>query len=135
MGRGGKLALATALAVLSALGAARAEYPPPLIFGHIFTVEPEDVPIIRKNSTPLFEEGAATGMNKEWSNPQTGNSGAVKLRRVYNLKGVPCRTFDYTTWTQHHTNVTRVTVDWCKLANDGWKLVDPRNGPPGLTEK
>jgi hypothetical protein len=41
---------------------------------------------------------------------------------------MPCRTFDYTTWTGHHTSETRVVIDWCKVANNGWKLVDPRDG-------
>lgn len=80
--------------------------------------------MIREASAPLFD-AAAAGTAREWSNPRTGNSGAIKLRRIFAQKGMPCRTFDYTTWTGHHTSETRVVVDWCKMADDGWKLSDP----------
>lgn len=127
------LALTAALAVLAVGEAARAEYPP-LIFGRILSATPEDLPMLRSASAPLFE-AATAGTTREWSNPQTGNSGAIKLRRIFALKGMPCRTFDYTTWTEHHTNESRVVLDWCKVPDDGWKLVDPREPVPGSPEK
>ncbi|MGO8917995.1 MAG: hypothetical protein ACLQJR_18995 [Stellaceae bacterium] len=128
------LALAAALATLAVGEAARAEYPPLLVFGRILSAAPEDLPIVREASAPLFD-AAAAGTTREWSNPRTGDSGAIKLRRIFALKGMPCRTFDYTTWTEHHTNETRVVGDWCKLTDDGWKLVDPREPVPGSSEE
>lgn len=121
------LVLAAILVVLALNEAARAQYPAFMVFGRIVTAAPEDLPMVRQASAPLFDATAA-GTTREWSNPQTGNSGTIKLRRIFVLNGMPCRTFDYTTWTEHHTNETRVVIDWCKVADNGWKLVDPRDG-------
>ncbi len=124
-----------ALAAVLAMGeAAWAQHPALTVFGRILTAAPEDLPIVRKASAPLFE-AAAAGMSKDWSNPQNGNSGSITLRRVFALKGMPCRTFDYVTWTEHHTNQVRVVVDWCKVADDGWKLVNPREPGPESPQK
>lgn len=128
------LALAATLAVLATGEAARAQPLAPMVFGRILTAAPEDLPIVREASAPLFD-AAAAGTTTEWSNPRTGNSGTIKLRRIFTLKGMPCRTFDYTTWTEHHTNEMRVVADWCKVADDGWKLIDPRDAAPGSPEK
>ena len=83
--------------------------------------------MVREASAPLFDATAAS-TTREWSDPETGNSGTIRLQRIFTLNGMPCRTFDYTTWTGRHTNATRVVIDWCKVANNGWKLVDPRDG-------
>jgi hypothetical protein len=107
------LALVAALAVVAVGEAARAEYPRRLIFARMLSAAPDDVPMIREASAPLFD-AAAAGATREWANPRTGNSGAIKLRRIFALKDMPCRTFDYTTWTKHHTNQTRVVFDWCR---------------------
>jgi hypothetical protein len=119
--------LAAILAVLALSEPALAQYPAFGVFGRILTAAPEDLPVVREASAPLFDATAA-GTTREWSNPATGNSGTIKLRRIFALNGMPCRTFDYTTWTGHHTSETRVVIDWCKVANNGWKLVDPRDG-------
>jgi hypothetical protein len=121
------LVLAAILAVVALSDALRAQYPAFMVFGRILTAAPEDLPMVREASAPLFDATAA-GTIREWSNPKTGNSGTIKLRRIFALNGMPCRTFDYTTWTEHHTSETRVVIDWCKVANNGWKLVDPRDG-------
>jgi len=125
-----KLAMAASVVVLALGNAARAEYPPPLIFGHIVSAAADDLPSILAASAPLFD-AAKAGKTGEWSNQETGNSGTVTLRRIFALKDIPCRTFDYATWTEHHSNETRVVVDWCKLTDNGWKLVDPREPAPG----
>jgi hypothetical protein len=121
------LLLAAIVGVLALSEPARAQYPAFAVFGRILTAAPEDLPMVREASAPLFDATAA-GTTREWSNPETGNSGTIKLRRIFALNGMPCRTFDYTTWTGHHTSETRVVVDWCKVADNGWKLVDPRDG-------
>jgi hypothetical protein len=121
------LVLAVVLAIVALSAAARAQYPAFMVFGRILTAAPEDVPMVREASAPLFD-ATAVGTTKEWSNPKTGNSGTIKLRRIFALNGMPCRTFDYTTWTEHHSSQMRVVIDWCKVADDGWKLVDPRDG-------
>jgi hypothetical protein len=120
------LVLAAILAVVALSEAARAQYPAFLVFGRILTAAPEDLPMVREASAPLFD-ATAMGTTREWSNPETGNSGTIKLRRIFALNGMPCRTFDYTTWTGRHTSETRVVIDWCKVADNGWKLVDPRD--------
>jgi hypothetical protein len=123
-----------ALAVVLAMGvAAWAQYPTPLIFGRSLSTNDEDLAVVRAATAPLFD-AATSGMTREWSNPQTGNSGTVELRRIFALRGMPCRTFGYTTWTEHHANETQIVLDWCKLS-DGWKLVDPREPAVGPAAK
>ncbi len=123
------LALVVVLAVLAAGEASRAANTPTLIISRILSAAPEDLPFVREASAPLFDATAA-GVGGEWSNPQTGNSGTVELHRIFALRGMPCRTFEYTTWTEGHTFMTRVVIDWCKVAEDGWKMVDPREPAP-----
>jgi hypothetical protein len=120
------LLVAAILTVLALSEAARAQYPAFAVFGRILTAAPEDLPMVREAPAPLFDATAA-GTTREWSSPESGNSGTIKLRRIFTLNGMPCRTFDYATWTGHHTSETRVVIDWCKVANNGWKLVDPRD--------
>ena len=119
------LALAVGLAAVGAGSAVRAQYPPLTAFGRLFAAGPEDEATIRQTATPLFE-AAAAGASEQWSNPQTRNSGTITLQRIFMQSGMPCRTFAYSTWTEQHTNETRVVVDWCKVPDDGWKLLDPR---------
>jgi hypothetical protein len=122
------LATLLVLAVLAVSGPARADYPLPLIFGRLFGIAPDDLPAVREASQPLFDAGAAPGTVKEWSNAKTGHTGSVKLRGIFDLKGgIPCRTFDYVSWTQHHSFQSRLTVDWCQVEQGQWKLVAPRN--------
>ncbi len=73
-------------------------------------------------------ETANAGTTKEWYSPRTGSSGAIKLARMFELKGMSRRAFNYITWTKHHSSETRVTVDWCKVTNEGWNLVGARDG-------
>jgi surface antigen len=66
-------------------------------------------------------EQVPVGMTESWNNPQSGNSGTVKLIREFTQKGMPCRRLE------HRIKLARegerkYTMNRCKGPDGQWKL-------------
>jgi surface antigen len=84
----------------------------------------EDIAIIQRAAAPLFEAAPVGGV-AAWQNPNSGNSGSMKLRKVYELKGMPCREVSYTMKYTDRQTPSITNVAWCQLPSGEWKLADP----------
>jgi hypothetical protein len=84
----------------------------------------EDVELILRSSAPLFTT-APSGAIARWENPDSGNKGSIALLKLYELKGLSCRTMRYTAKYPNHTYSNTRVVDWCEVSPGEWKLVDP----------
>ena len=61
------------------------------------------------------------GDTKEWNNADTGNSGVVKIMRVFSSRGLDCHTLRYALSFRKTQGSKTYMVDWCKT-NAGWKI-------------
>ena len=68
------------------------------------------------DATPL-----RVGDTKDWSNPATGNSGIVKLMRIFKSRGMACHGLRYDLSFKQPRAARSYTFDWCKT-NAGWKI-------------
>jgi surface antigen len=89
-----------------------------------FGLNAEDISIIDKATTPLFSTDAV-GQSEAWANPRTGNKGIIVLRKIYGLKGMPCRQLEFQIAARGEKIPSRIVTDWCQIATGEWKLVDP----------
>jgi surface antigen len=115
-------AVAFALVLLRATAATAQSLP--LIYGGSGRITGGDMELIRRAAEPLFSAETA-GAQTRWANAESGNSGAIRLRRIYELKGLSCRQLLYTTKYRAETKPSATTLDWCRLPSGEWKLVDP----------
>jgi hypothetical protein len=82
----------------------------------------DDITMLSGAAEQLNEaQSLQTGDTREWSNPKTGNSGAVTAMRIFNNQGLSCHTvrYDLTYKTPRPSRV--YTVDWCKT-QAGWRI-------------
>jgi hypothetical protein len=96
----------------------------PLIYAPASGITGEDIELIKRSAEPLYRSDII-GMVAHWENVKSGNSGTVRLRKIYELKGLSCREFLYTTQYHGQKQPSITHVDWCKIASGEWKLVDP----------
>jgi 17 kDa outer membrane surface antigen len=96
----------------------------PLIYGPPSGITGEDIELIRRAVEPLFLSDSI-GALARWDNPKSGNTGAVRLRKIYEMKGMSCRELLYTTQYRGKAQPSVTKVDWCKIPSGEWKLVDP----------
>jgi len=114
---------AGALLLSLQIGAASAQSFP-LIYGPASGITREDIDLIKRAAEPLFQVDVV-GVVAHWENANSGNSGAVRLRNIYELKGLSCRELLYTTQYRDRKQPSVTHVDWCRIATGEWKLVDP----------
>jgi surface antigen len=84
----------------------------------------EDIKIIERAAAPLFAAAPVGGV-AQWQNPDSGNSGSMTLRKVYELKGMQCREVSYTMKYSDRRLPSVSKADWCQQPSGEWKLVDP----------
>jgi surface antigen len=77
-------------------------------------------------ANPLLEDESATvGTSHDWSNPKSGNSGTVKLLKIYedNIQGqtAPCRQLEYTVKVKGNGDPYNIILNRCKFAGS-WKI-------------
>ncbi len=82
-----------------------------------------DVNMLSGTATQLNDASPLrVGDTKDWSNPDSGNSGVVKLMRVFKSRGTACHTLRYDlSFKQPRATGRSYTFDWCKT-NAGWKI-------------
>ncbi len=114
--------LAAAL-VLAALGApVQAQLNPFTRAG--FELSQEDIDLLVAAARKLYiDESVTVGTVETWSNPKSGNTGAVQLVGTFDYKGLPCRRLQHDIKIKNVTNSFRYLFDRCKTLSGEWKLL------------
>jgi hypothetical protein len=76
----------------------------------------------------LYEnQNQPIGTVEQWRNPDTKNSGSVKLLRRFETNGMPCWLMEYTIQFERMKRHPRqYRVNWCRTAQGELKMVEPR---------
>ncbi len=125
-----RMALLALTALLAPLGAARADIsslPIPAWPG----LPKDDLDRMTAAAARLYE-GRSIGTVERWRSPDTKNAGEVKLLQSFEAHGMPCRIIDYTIrFNEQRNRPDHYRLTWCKVPDDGWKIVEippPRAG-------
>jgi hypothetical protein len=59
-----------------------------------------------------------TGAMSAWKDEKTGHSGKVRLRRLYQKRGMPCADLDY---VLKLPNIKHYLVSFCRTGNGSWR--------------
>jgi surface antigen len=112
---GGALALA---ALLSPMDSAEAQ----LLFGSRLGqahYQGDDTKIIMRIGADMLRN-APDGESRQWSNPQTGNSGTITVLRSYKRGTMPCRDAEVNSQLKERKVVYVLPV--CQVADGSWKF-------------
>jgi surface antigen len=92
--------------------------------GSGFVLDESDLALVKTAAGKLYSaDGVEVGAVEEWSNPETGNHGTVKLIRKHEYKGLPCRRLQHDIKLKRITDHYRFTLDRCKVADGEWKIL------------
>lgn len=81
-----------------------------------------DIGMLSDTATALNDASPLrVGDTKDWSNPNSGNSGVVKLLRLFKARGMACHALRYDLSFKQPRAGRSYTFDWCKT-NAGWKI-------------
>ena len=87
------------------------------------TLTPADIEKMRAASLPLYSaDPPVVGATAEWSDPETGNFGAVKLGEAYTWHGLSCRRLHHAIKITGSRDPISIVVDRCKTAKGEWKI-------------
>ena len=116
------------VAVLLLCVAAPASYAQPFmpLMGNVFWpgLTQDDLDRMSSAGQRLYE-GVSIGTVERWRNPDSKNTGEVRLTRSFESQGMPCRTLDYTVrFATSATKLSRYVINWCKIPSGEWKIVE-----------
>jgi len=87
-----------------------------------FDLSGEDVNMARAAAAILFEDDAAViGQRTAWSNPASGNSGEVVLRRIFEHRGMPCKEVQHVVQQRKFADPVSLQFTRCRVADGTWK--------------
>ncbi len=117
--------LAAVLVPLAGTGQAAAQSLFPTLQSYYPQLSREDIDRIEAAAARLYT-GTGIGDTERWRNPNTGDSGSVKLIGSSEVKGQPCRKLEYTVrLEQKKQELNSYVLNWCKTASGEWKIVEP----------
>ncbi len=67
-------------------------------------------------------EGKPVGYDESWSNPETGNSGTVRLLKEETYQGMPCQYRGHTIRVAETQETEKLVFRRCKTPDGKWKL-------------
>jgi surface antigen len=92
-------------------------------FGDSLDLKESDVAMLQAAASALFEDDKAqVGQTKTWSNPETGNSGAVSLLQLFEHASMPCKRLQHTIRQKGHADQSTYRFARCRAADGTWKL-------------
>lgn len=93
-------------------------------FGDSLDLKESDIAMLRAAASALFQDdNARVGQTESWSNPKTGNSGAVSLLQLFEHAGMPCKRLQHSIKQKGRTD--RITYQFarCRAGDGSWKLL------------
>jgi len=88
------------------------------------TLTQEDINMIRQTVDQQIH-GKAVGTTASWSNPNSKNSGTMKLLKKFTAKNMRCEEIGYTLKTTAMANASpeHYTLDSCLQPDGTWKIL------------
>jgi surface antigen len=85
---------------------------------------PEDLRLLKQAAAKLYiGETARAGTVEGWRNPESGNSGGVKLVKIFKTDGMTCRRLQHRVRLKGQTNVYEVVQNRCRMPDGSWKVL------------
>ena len=89
-----------------------------------FQLDESDLALLTAAAEKLYiSDGVKVGAVEDWSNPETGSGGTVRLTRKHEYKGMPCRELQHDIELKHTKEPYRFTLDRCKTPDGEWKIL------------
>ncbi len=86
-------------------------------------LEPSDTALMDRAASPLFQaDTIKPGASNTWSNPATGNSGAVTIKGERQVQTMLCRNVQYDITVKARPGARTYLVDWCRTQDGTWKM-------------
>jgi surface antigen len=82
----------------------------------------EDFAMVGQAVDGLYDAGKI-GVAQTWSNPESGNSGSVKIVDTFEYQGLPCRTVEHTVKIRRQADPKQVVLKTCRDKDGAWKLI------------
>ena len=93
-------------------------------FGDSLDLKDADIAMLQAAASTLFQnDEARIGQTETWSNPKTGNSGAVSLLEVFKRSGMPCKRVQHSIKQKGRTDQIIYQFARCRAADGSWKLL------------
>ena len=83
---------------------------------------PGDQQMVR-DRVQILLDGPADPRTLEWTNPRSGNSGAVILQREFVRSERQCRQIEYRIIHRSQDRPEIAMLVWCKQANGRWMII------------
>jgi surface antigen len=93
-------------------------------FGDSLDLKDSDIAMLQAAASALFQDDkAAIGETKSWSNPKTGNSGAVSLLKLFKHAGMPCKRLQHSIKQKGRADQITYQFARCRVGDGSWKLL------------
>ena len=93
-------------------------------FGDSLDLKDSDVAMLQAAASALFRnDKAQIGQTESWSNPKTGNSGAVSLLELFEHAGMPCKRLQHSIKQKGRADLIIYQFARCRTADGSWKLL------------
>lgn len=120
--RAGVLSAVVLLAAFVVLMPARAQFLGPGVRTNI-TLSKQDLEILRRTANSQVH-ARSVGTTAEWTNPNSGNSGKVRLDRKFMRNSQQCETLEYTLMTTRRpVRPEHYRLSSCLQPDGQWKLI------------
>jgi surface antigen len=93
-------------------------------FGDSLDLKDSDIAMLQAAASALFQDDKARlGQTESWSNPKTGNSGAVSLLELFQHAGMPCKRLQHSIKQKGHADLIIYQFARCRTGDGSWKLL------------
>jgi surface antigen len=93
-------------------------------FGDSLDLKETDIAMLQAVAGALFQnDEARIGQTETWSNPKTGNSGAVSLLQLFKHSGMPCKRLQHSIKQKGRSDQIIYQFARCRAADGSWKLL------------
>lgn len=107
----------------AAIGAASAYAQVSPFRGSRVSLSPEDYKLLTGAAEQLYTAQAPKlGDERSWRNEKSGNSGSVRIVRIYEWQGLPCRQIRHTIRDKSNKDPDTVSIDRCRISTGEWKV-------------
>lgn len=81
----------------------------------------DDRSLMEAAARKLNARAANPGDSEDWSNPRTGSSGTITLKRLFTLDIGPCHRMQYDYEVGKDGPARSYLLDWCQVGGE-WKI-------------
>ncbi|HEY2131853.1 MAG TPA: hypothetical protein VGH36_02585 [Acetobacteraceae bacterium] len=124
LGKFGRIGAAAFVLLMAGLGASQAQISP---FGN---PQRQAEGLVQGDKDMLYaaveelnnQPSIHPGDKRDWHNPASGNSGSVRVLRLFTEAGAPCHSLAYDVSFKAKRPGRTYTLNWCKTKDGTWKI-------------